>query len=93
MPSYRAAFDKIRNEWNSQGEISISRFHMDYERPEMAAGESVFGESYIYGCLFHFVRAVLSYLRKNTPLLNKFYMEKEPPHPIREWVWVEKYLY
>jgi hypothetical protein len=77
----------LKTKWEKSGKMLINRIHCDYEKGEMAAIQDVFGKNKQYGCLFHYIKAALLYLRKNCPLIFKAYTrEKINKGPFWKWV-------
>lgn len=84
--NYRAFLLELKKKWDEEfgktGGFQVGRIHTDYERAEIAAVQEIFGKDKARGCLFHYVKAVLLYLRKNCPLIFQLYSqgkkEKDP---------------
>ena len=85
--SYNIILNTIKQEWDKIGSYKISRFHSDYEVAEMNAITNTFGEEVTHGCLFHYVKSLLLWIRKKTTLLWSMYeIKDEPESLIRKFI-------
>uniref|UniRef100_A0A7E4VQZ5 OTU domain-containing protein n=1 Tax=Panagrellus redivivus TaxID=6233 RepID=A0A7E4VQZ5_PANRE len=58
--AYREVADTINGIFDSLNlECQINRLHTDFEMAEQNAMAEIVGEDHVYGCLFHFTKAVL----------------------------------
>lgn len=65
----------------------IERIHTDYELAQQRAISRVLGEQRVYGCLFHYIKALIHQLRTKWPNLFRMYtIQKEEGGPIRKWI-------
>ena len=77
----------MKNEWNKIGQFEIERWHMDYETAQINAVSATFGEEKAFGCIVHYIRALIRNLRTKWPLLFREYTAEKPVKgPIRKWV-------
>lgn len=77
----------LRKEWEKRGQLKIQRIHCDYEQAENNAVKAVFGEKFLFGCLFHFVKAALLHMRKEMPNMFRLYIhEKRIKGEFWKWV-------
>jgi hypothetical protein len=81
MENYRGFLLALKKKWDDKsGNIEgfeVGRIHTDYEKAEMIAVQEVFGKEKLRGCLFHYVKALLLYLRKNCPLIFQLYTQEK----------------
>lgn len=81
--AYTLIFKTLDREWTLLAEPRFKRIHTDYEKAEQAACTEVFGQERIYGCIFHYVHAVMLHLRNAYPALFK--LCKDSPS-VKKWI-------
>jgi hypothetical protein len=84
LASYRAISNKLNDEWKLQPSYNVERIHIDYEPAEIGGLTEVFGTK-IYGCLVHYIRALIRYLKTECPHLFRNYVRNKHG-PIHRWV-------
>lgn len=78
------ALRTLNNLWEKQSSVAIQRIHSDFETAEMNAVSKVFGAEKSFGCLFHYIKAMLLHISKKFPLLHNAYHNKEDQ--VYKWI-------
>ena len=87
--AYYAIATVLLHEWNLIPNFDMKkvRIHIDYERGEITGLQAVFGVDIVYGCLVHFIRAVMRHMKSEYPSFYKQYsIESDQKGPLRKWV-------
>lgn len=89
MPSYKAILSNFKQ---LKFFTNLERFHIDFEPSEIQAATEVFGTDSVFGCHFHFVRAVTRYIRKNAPTIFHLSIKEKnkgsKENGIKKWVYL-----
>jgi hypothetical protein len=83
--AYRAIATKLDEEWKKIDGYQVNRIHVDFEPPEIKGMSDVFGKDKMYGCIVHYVRSIIRYLKTHCPNVFKIY-NSQKHGVIHRWV-------
>lgn len=74
IDSYKSIAEALNEAWGKIPGYNVERIHIDFEGAEIRGLSDVFGTSKIFGCLTHYVRALIRFIQKECPNLFRIYV-------------------